>query len=63
MPRPGSLFLNQPVFQENQIYNFKIHLFLFLNTIKQMMVFLQIRLGKILIWQKFLGQDSPILIS
>ena len=24
--------LNQPVFQENRIYNFKIHLFLFLNT-------------------------------
>ena len=25
-----SLFLNQPVFQENKIYTFKIHLFLFL---------------------------------
>ena len=27
-----SLFLNQPIFQENQIYNFKINLFSFLNT-------------------------------
>ena len=27
-----SLFLNQPVFQENKIYNFEIHLFSFLNT-------------------------------
>ena len=27
-----SLFLNQPVFQENKIYNFKINLFSFLNT-------------------------------
>ena len=27
-----SLFLNQPVFQENKIYNFRIHLFSFLNT-------------------------------
>ena len=26
------LFLNEPVFQENKIYNFKIHLFSFLNT-------------------------------
>ena len=27
-----SLFLNQPVFQENKIYTFKIHLFSFFNT-------------------------------
>ena len=27
-----SLFLNQPVFQENKICNFKIHLFSILNT-------------------------------
>ena len=27
-----SLFLNQTAFQENKIYNFKIHLFTFLNT-------------------------------
>ena len=27
-----SLFLNQPVFQENKIYDFKIHLSSFLNT-------------------------------
>ena len=26
------LFLNQPVFQENKIYNFKVHLFSFLNS-------------------------------
>ena len=26
------LFLNQPVFQENKIYNFKVRLFPFLNT-------------------------------
>ena len=26
------LFLNQPVFQENKIYNSKIHLISFLNT-------------------------------
>ena len=33
MPQPGTvLFLNQPVFQENKIYNFKIHLISFLNT-------------------------------
>ena len=27
-----SLFLNQPVFEENKIWNFKIHLFSILNT-------------------------------
>ena len=27
-----SLFLHQPVFQENKIYNFNIHLFSYLNT-------------------------------
>ena len=27
-----SLFLNQPVFQEKKIYNFKIHLYSFLST-------------------------------
>ena len=32
VPTWHSLFLNQPVFQENKIYNFKIHLFSFLNT-------------------------------
>ena len=46
-----SLFLNQPVFQENKIYNFKIYLCSFLNT-KQIF---WTRLGKILIWQKFSG--------
>ena len=49
-----SLFLNKPVFQENKVYNFKIYVFSFWNT-KQMMVFFQTRLGKILIWQKFSG--------
>ena len=44
-----SLFLNQPVFQENKIYSFTVHLFSFLNS-KQTSdgVFLT-RLGKILI--------------
>ena len=34
MSQPGiySLFLNQPVFLESKIFNFKIHLFSFLNT-------------------------------
>ena len=27
-----SLFLNQPVFRENKIFNFKIHLFSFFTT-------------------------------
>ena len=45
------MFLNQPVFQENKNYNFKIHLFSFLNT-KQTVFFFEKRLGIILIWQK-----------
>ena len=52
-----SLFLNQPIFQENKIFNFKIHLFSFLHYTpnKQMRVFFRTRLEKILIWQKFSG--------
>ena len=49
-----SWFLNQPVFQENKICNFKIHLFSILNN-EQMLVFFQTRLGTILIWQTFSG--------
>ena len=32
MSQPGTLFFNQPVFHENKIYNFEIHLFSFLDT-------------------------------
>ena len=48
-----SLFLHQPVFQENKIYNFKINLFSFLNTeqINDSIFFK--KTGKILIRQKF----------
>ena len=48
-----SLFLNQPVFQENQIYNFKFHLFSFLNTKQANYGIFWTRLGRILIWQNF----------
>ena len=51
-----SLFLSRPVFQENKIYNFKIHVISFLNT-KQTNdgIFFWTPLGIILIWQKFFG--------
>ena len=44
-----SLFLNQPIFQENQIYNFKINLFSFLNT-KQTNDGIFKKTGENLIW-------------
>ena len=60
MPQPGTvLFLNQPVFQENKIYNFKIHLISFLNTKQTNDGIFFNKAGKILIWQKWSRTWEP----
>ena len=53
--------LNQPIFQENKVYNCKIHLFPVLNTKQKIMVFFGGRLGKILIRKKILKREIPTL--
>ena len=53
-----SLFLNQSVFQENKIFNFKIHLFSILNTKNTNSGIFS---NKTLIWKNFLKCESPIL--
>ena len=50
-----SLFLNQPVFQENKIWNFKIRLFSFSNTKQTNDSVFSNNIWKVLICQKFSG--------
>ena len=49
------------VFQENKIYNFKIHLFSFLNTKKTNDGVFSNITGENLAWQNFLEGESPTL--
>ena len=43
--RKRHIWVNKPVFQENKIHTFKIHLLSFYNTKKSNVRFFQIRLG------------------